>query len=321
MARARGESESETRRTRIDPKLIEQGWEVVPFDPNRPVIAYTNHAVTEFPTADGTADYGLFVAGRPLGLVEAKRLTLGPQNVLTQAERYAKGVPNSPFNYRGFRVPFLYPTNGEVIWFHDVRDPLNRSRRLATFRTPAALQEVLGRDFNAACDWFGENANDHPRLRPYQIEANTAIERAIAERVRLMATGTGKTFTLVNEVYRLMESGVGKWILFLVDRRALVAQAVRAFASFEPKPSQKSDNIYEVHSSGSNAATWTRMSGSTPRCCPTPTSPIRSRDTPSSTSGAAVHACRGETSVRLDIADRLAEYFGVELVGKREGRR
>ncbi len=47
MARsAHGESERETRRTRIDPKLIEQGWEVVPYDPNRPLIAYTNHAVT-----------------------------------------------------------------------------------------------------------------------------------------------------------------------------------------------------------------------------------------------------------------------------------
>ena len=67
---ARGESESETRRTRIDPKLIEQGWETVSFDPQRPLIAYTNHAVTEFPTAEGPADYALFVAGRLLGIVE-----------------------------------------------------------------------------------------------------------------------------------------------------------------------------------------------------------------------------------------------------------
>ena len=47
-----------------------------------------------------------------------------------------------------------------------------------------------------------------------------------------MATGTGKTFTLVNQIYRLMKSGVGRRVLFLVDRRALAAQAVRAFASF-----------------------------------------------------------------------------------------
>jgi len=62
-----------------------------------------------------------------------------------------------------------------------------------------------------------------------------------------MATGTGKTFTLVNQVYRLMKSGVGKRILFMVDRRALAAQAVRAFASFEPEPGWKFDKIYEVY--------------------------------------------------------------------------
>ncbi len=244
--------ERETRRTRIDPQLIAQGWEVVPYDPNRPVIACTNHAVTEFPTDDGPADYGLFVAGRHLGIVEGKRVTLGPQNALTQSERYSKGVRNSPFNFRGFRVPFLYSTNGEIFWFHDVRDPLNRARRVATFHTPAALQEMMGRKFSADCSWFAENANAHPRLRPYQIEANEAIERAIIERVRLMlvamATGTGKTFTLVNQVYRLMKSGVGKRILFLVDRRALAAQAVRAFASFQPEPNLKFDKIYEVYS-------------------------------------------------------------------------
>ena len=75
-------------------------------------------------------------------------------------------------------------------------------------------------------------------LRPYQIEANAAIEQAIADRKRqmlvAMATGTGKTFTTVNEIYRLMKSGVARRVLFLVDRRALAAQAVRAFASFEP---------------------------------------------------------------------------------------
>jgi type I restriction enzyme R subunit len=47
-------------------------------------------------------------------VVEAKKVTLGPQNVLIQAERYARGVKDSPFNFAGFHVPFLYSTNGEV---------------------------------------------------------------------------------------------------------------------------------------------------------------------------------------------------------------
>lgn len=63
-----------------------------------------------------------------------------------------------------------------------------------------------------------------------------------------MATGTGKTLLMVNEIFRLMEAGVAKRVLFLVDRRALAAQAVRTFASFEAKPGLKFDKIYEVYS-------------------------------------------------------------------------
>jgi type I restriction enzyme R subunit len=74
----------------------------------------------------------------------------------------------------------------------------------------------------------------------------------MAERKRqmliAMATGTGKTFTMVNQIYRLMEAGAAKRIMFLVDRRALAAQAVRAFASFEAKPGLKFNKIYEVYS-------------------------------------------------------------------------
>ena len=64
-----------------------------------------------------------------------------------------------------------------------------------------------------------------------------------------MATGTGKTFTFVNEIYRLMKSGVAKRVLFLVDRRALAAQAVRAFSAYEAEPGKKFDQLYEVYSS------------------------------------------------------------------------
>ncbi len=63
-----------------------------------------------------------------------------------------------------------------------------------------------------------------------------------------MATGIAKTFTMVNQVYRLMQSGVAKRILFLVDRLALAAQAVREFATFEPQPGLKFNKIYEVYS-------------------------------------------------------------------------
>ena len=161
-------------------------------------------------------------------------------------------MTDSPFNFRGYRVPFLYATNGEVIWFHDVRESLAMSRRIARFHTPDALRESLGRDFAKACDWFTNTPNDQPKLRPYQKAANAATEQAIANQKRqmliAMATGTGKTFTLVNQCYRLLKSQGARRILFLVDRRALAAQGVRAFSVFEPEPNLKFDKLYEVYS-------------------------------------------------------------------------
>jgi len=246
------ESERQTRKERVDPKLHQAGWTIVAFDENRPLSAYRAHAIEEYPTDDGPAVCALVVDGQIVGVVEAKKVSLGPAGVLIQAERYSRGVSNSPFNFRGLRVPFLFSTNGEVIRFHDARHELNRSRGVARFHTPAALQQLLLQDFPHRCRWFAETPNNHPRLRQYQIDANTEVEKAVTngkrEMLVAMATGTGKTFTMVNQVYRLMKSEAAKRILFLVDRRILAAQAVRAFASFEPEPGLKFDKIYEVYS-------------------------------------------------------------------------
>lgn len=235
------ESERQTRKTRIDRRLEALGWKVLPPGAT---LGRRPEALSEYETANGPADYALTADGRILGVIEAIRLSRGPQIKLVQAERYARGVTDSPFNFDGLRVPFLYSTNGEVIWFHDVRHPLNRSRRVADFHTPNALREMLDRDFEGDCGWLTANPNVQPRLRPYQIEANNAIEQAVTDRKRqmlvAMATGTGKTYTTVNQAYRLMKSGVA--------RRALAAQAVRSFASFEPEPGPKFDKIYEVYS-------------------------------------------------------------------------
>ena len=114
------EAEWQTRKRRIDPKLRALGWSIVPYD-STPVLGIGGQeslAVAEYLTANGPADYALMVDGKILGVVEAKKLTIGPQNALTQAERYSRGVSDSPLDFNGFRVPFLYSTNGEVIWFH-----------------------------------------------------------------------------------------------------------------------------------------------------------------------------------------------------------
>lgn len=242
--------EQATRKLRIDRALEEAGW--------APIVPYDHHAsrelvaLEEYPTANGPVDYALFHHGEPLALVEAKRLSVGPQNVLQQAQRYAKGLTGSPFDFGGFHAPFVYSTNGEVIWFQDLRDPHSRSRQVARFHTPAALREMLTRDLAGAGDWLRTCPVDHPTLRPYQREAIESVEAALLQGRRkmlvAMATGTGKTLVAVALLYRLMKAGYARRILFLVDRRALAAQAVVAFSRFEAEPGLKFDRIYEVYS-------------------------------------------------------------------------
>ncbi len=263
------EAERTTRRQRIDPRLKAAGWHVVaPTSPpgDEPV------AIEEYETAAGPADYALFDGGRCLGVAEAKKLTLGPQGVLVQAERYSKAIDQTP-KYQGeFGAPFLYATNGEVLWFHDVRHPLNRSRQVSGFHTPVALNEMLTRDFDAELGRLAD-IRMNERMRPYQCEANEAIEQAIRARKRkmlvAMATGTGKTMMTVHEVYRLMKSGVARRVLFLVDRRALAAQTVRVFASFEAEPGLKFDKLYEVYSQRFQRGDFADERGFDPKVLPT----------------------------------------------------
>ena len=136
-----------------------------------------------------------------------------------------------------------------VIWFHDIRNSLNRSRRTSAFHTPAALREILDRDRAAELKALGALPSQSASA-PYQHEA-TRQSKGSSGTARGRCSSRwprpGKTLTLVNEVYRLMKSGAARRVLFLVDRRALAAQAVRTFASFEAEPGQKFDKIYELY--------------------------------------------------------------------------
>src|SRR5689334_18235916 len=130
------DSEWATRKTLIDKRLRAAGWRITPFDPSKTLDGWNHCAVEEYQTGNGPADYALIQGGRVVGVVEAKKLTLGPQNVLVQAERYSSGIVQDGFGWGSFGVPLLYSTNGEVIWHEDVRDHQYRSRQLAGFHTP-----------------------------------------------------------------------------------------------------------------------------------------------------------------------------------------
>src|SRR5687768_1801146 len=121
-----------TRKKRIDSKLLalDPPWQIVPYREGMDLSALSCHAVEELPTANGFADYALFVDGKLLGFIEAKKVAVGPQNVLEQAKRYARTTFNGVGNWDGFRVPFIYATNGEIIWHADVRNGNYSGRRI-----------------------------------------------------------------------------------------------------------------------------------------------------------------------------------------------
>ena len=227
------EFEWQTRRDRINKKLraLKPAWNIIKFHEGLEIAAFDCHAIEEYLTANGPADYALFVKGKLLGIIEAKRVKIGPQNVLEQAKRYSRGAFGSPGNWGSYRVPFLYATNGEVIWHLDIRNEKNISRQISNFHTADALEEFFENDRANGLEWLANNPVDIESIRPYQEDAIYAIEDAIMKGKRAMlvamATGTGKTFLTVSQIYRLLESKTARRILFLVDRRALAAQAVR----------------------------------------------------------------------------------------------
>ena len=230
---------------------LNPSWKIIHSSKVKDYSALSCHAIEEYPTANGPADYALFVDGKLLGILEAKKVGVDPQNVLEQAKRYSKGVNNGIGKWGDYGVPLLYSSNGEVIWHLDVRDEKNLSRKISNFHTPTALLELSNRRL-LNDDTFNSLNIENDKLRDYQVKAIEAIENGIVERKRAMllamATGTGKTFTLVSLIYRLLETKQFKRILFLVDRRALAAQAVREFGSFTTPMGNKLDQEYEVYS-------------------------------------------------------------------------
>src|SRR5205085_10151233 len=135
----------------------------------------------------------------------------------------------------------------------DTRPEKLVSRQLSDFHTPEALEARFAYDTAEARAYLLDTLPEQiGRLRPYQRECILAVEQAIVggrhDMMVAMATGTGKTYLTVAQVYRLLESKLVRHILFLVDRKALAAQAVREFNSFNTPKGNKFTQEYEVYS-------------------------------------------------------------------------
>ncbi len=231
-------------------------------------------AVREFglKPGHGTADYLLYVDQKAAGVVEAKPAGYTLTGVETQSGKYSEGLPDAlPAHHKP--LPFLYETTGSETRFTNLLDPEPRSRDVFAFHTPDAL-----------ADWVGSNAThgltslaglaepsaaysvaqnlrqrltempplDAGALWPVQTRAIRNLEQSLAlakpRALIQMATGSGKTFTACNLVYRLVKYAGAKRVLFLVDRNNLGIQTEGEFNGFDPPgENQKFNQLYNVN--------------------------------------------------------------------------
>ncbi|TYL46582.1 type I restriction-modification system endonuclease [Marinomonas sp. IMCC 4694] len=245
-----------------------------------------NIAIAEWPTESngvalkkemGRADYVLFAGLTPIAVVEAKKENTNVAGKISQAERYSKALNVLPpmqgawelagmtvawpdENEGHYKVPFVYSCNGRPYvpqlaeqsgtWFRDVRDFANIKRALPGFYTPVGLLDLLKRSKEAAEQTLKAEPFGYLKVRDYQQKAIVAVENALSREVRsallAMATGTGKTRTIIGLMYRFLKTERFKRILFLVDRTALGQQAIDAFNEAPLEQNHTLSKIYNV---------------------------------------------------------------------------
>jgi len=257
MVQERGKKPEEEARENIDEMLDEAGWKVQSLEELN-LGAGLGVAVREVNLNSGFADYVLFVDRQAVGVLEAKPegFTLG--GVAEQSDKYGDFCKKLP-NVNG-PLPFRYESTGEETNFRDKRDPFPRSRRLFTFHRPETLRKWL-----EEADTLRARLADTRNLVPFereslwdcQYEAIQSLEKSLSEaRPRAliqMATGSGKTYTSVNFIYRLIKFSKARRVLFLVDRNNLGEQTLREFQNFAvPGDGRLFTNIYNVQQLSSN---------------------------------------------------------------------
>lgn len=265
----------------IDEQLRKAGWEADTIslrysNGTRPVKG-RNIAIAEWPTNSslvkyGSVDYALFIGEQLVGLIDAKKPSEDVASTIdVQIKDYAKNIKPEHYSYvigtwNKYKVPFLFASNGRAyleqlrtksgIWFLDSRKESNLSYPIRNWFSPNDLLDKLQKDEEASNVALEEadvsyltNLNGL-NLRDYQLKAIDRTTKAIIDGEKAvllaMATGTGKTRTVLGLIYRMLESKRFKRILFLVDRTALGEQAMDTFTDVKVKDLLTLCQIYDV---------------------------------------------------------------------------
>lgn len=273
-------------RVEIDALLAAAGWHVCDMAQAN-LHAATGVAIREFPldSGFGFADYLLYVNGKACGVIEAKKQGATLTGVELQSGRYAQGLPNSLPAWRR-PLPFVWESTGVETHFTNGLDPEPRARAVFAFFRPELLvqwlaylqapagsntaQETAGTFLarmqqmpKLVTEWGSGGA--HYALWPAQISAITNLEKSLAankpKSLIQMATGSGKTFTSIGFIYRLIKFGGARRVLFLVDRGNLARQTKKEFDAYaSPYNNYKFGEEYIVqHLQGNQLDTSARV--------------------------------------------------------------
>ncbi|MCG7864030.1 MAG: DEAD/DEAH box helicase family protein [Candidatus Thiodiazotropha endolucinida] len=244
--------ETQTREA-IDRNLTDAGW-VIQDKKRINLYESLGVAVREMDTDTGPADYMLFIDGKACGIIEAKREGTDLGGVAEQSARYA--TSHIKFIERWVAedqpLPLLYEATNHEIRFRDERDPHPRSRNLFHFHRPETLLDWLQDEETLRARLQQLPGLNTENLRNCQVDAITGIEHSLKQakpRALLqMATGSGKTYTAVTQVYRLSKFAKVKRVLFLVDRGNLATNAKDEFEQFViPHDGRKFTQHYNVN--------------------------------------------------------------------------
>ncbi|MBO7410862.1 MAG: DEAD/DEAH box helicase family protein [Ottowia sp.] len=230
----------EKAREKIDRQLISAGWDIVSRDEYEPRSA---SAVKEALMQGNTeSDYLLFVDGKAIAVVEAKREEnpLGAA-VQAQAEDYA----NHPQSWYGLwfpqQIPLVYLASGKKIYFKNLLQADGDYVELPEMHSPKQMLRQIGKEKESK---FGALPRlDAHGLRDCQYRAEIEFEKSLKsgkkKSLAVLATGSGKTYLACLASYRLLNYTQVRRVLFLVDRNNLARQTESEFSTFNRTEGQR----------------------------------------------------------------------------------
>lgn len=222
----------EKARVKIDKMFEEAGWQVVSRDEYTPNLTAT--AIKEgLLKHNFEADYFLFINGKAVGVLEAKRaeIDVDCDEVKGQAEKYVNNVP--PI-YAAYEKPLriIYLSNGEKVLFYDYAKKDGNYIEINRIHTPKEIVDILSiDDFYAGLPTLQKKG-----LRQCQFDAIKGLEESFRNgqkrALMVLATGAGKTYAACLAAYRFLSYTPMRKVLFLVDRNNLGKQAEGEFGTF-----------------------------------------------------------------------------------------